>query len=381
LTFAAWIDWAQANEHTHLNFFNITNEIEQHHVSAGITPRATFDRANLPAGIAAFADYLDTSTGTLDKALNDFSGAICTHANCAGAPVTNPRPLAGVKAYGGLKSHERTALSLSSANCNDAELQVASIIADELRASPTPHNFPEATKQKIGSVVNAKFVPARSATRPAAASAATPVGGVTIPPTTVAQELMWVTCKSEFEADCPSPADPADPVQSSAYAAMINRALGLYGSHVPSSDIKGHISSSRIGPPMPPAITTRSQTVFRIAIRFEASFTDADLREVRQPNIFSRGFDNLFVSRRPISSSDMPGRTVRLQDKGCSCYPSNVDTCLTCAMPSLPEAVTPREHLFKEGALTLLGAHAVFQSDLDRYIPPQPHTIRAKNPF
>lgn len=340
-------------------------------------PGALFDRANLPAGIAAFADYLDTNTGALDGALSDFSGAVCAHSNCASAPLTNPRPLAGIKAYGGLTPHERIALSLSTANCNDAELQVASIIADELRASPTPHNFPEATKQMIGSVVNAKFVPARSATRPATASAATPVGGVAIPPTTVAQELMWVTCKAEFEAECPSPADPADSLQSSAYAALINRALGLYGSHVPNSDIKGDTKY----PPKPSSQATLSQTLYRIAIRFEVSFKIADLGEVRQPNVFSRGFDNLFVSRRPTSSNDMPGRTVRLQDKSCACYPSNVDACSTCAMPSLPEAVTPREHLFKQGTLSLLGAHAVYQSDLDRYIPPQPHTIRAKNPF
>lgn len=381
LTFTAWIDWAQANEHTHLNYFNITSEIEQHHASTGITPGALFDRANLPAGIAAFADYLDTITGALDRALGDFSGTTCSPANCAGAPLTSPRALAGVKAYGSLAPDERTALSLSSAKCTDAETNVATIIAAELSSSPTAHNFPDTTKQAIGDVVSAKFSPSRASTRPAAASAGTPAGGVTIPPTTVAQELMWITCKAEFDVDCPSPTDPTDHLQSSAYAAMINRGLGLYGSHVPSSDIKGDVASYRIGPPMPSAIATHSQTLFRIAIRFEASFTSADLRDVRQPNLFSRGFDNLFVSRRPTSSSDMPGRTVRLLDKNCSCYPSDVDVCPTCAMASLPEAVTPREHLFRQGTLSMLGAHAVYQSDLDRYIPPQPHTIRAKNPF
>ena len=162
---------------------------------------------------------------------------------------------------------------------------------------------------------------------------------------------------------------------------MVNRALGLYGSHVPSSDIKGDASNPPPAPVTPSAETTLNQMLYRIAVRFEANFEPADLGEVRQPNLFSRGFDNLFVSRRPTPSNDMPGKTVRLVDKICTCYPLGVDACPTCAMPGLPEAVTPRQHLFNQAELSMLGAHAVFQTDLDRYIPPQSHSIRAKNPF
>ena len=190
LTFAAWVDWAKANENLHLNYFNLTNEIKQHHAAAGTVTRDLFDRTKLPAGVAAFADYLDSNTGTLDRALGDFSKGKCTHENCASEPLKAQRPLVGVKSYGGLSAEERKKLSLSSANCTDAVLAIDCLIDSELNLDGTPHNFSDEAKHNIGDVIRTKFSISRSSARPAAASAATPTGGVRIAPTSVAQELI-----------------------------------------------------------------------------------------------------------------------------------------------------------------------------------------------
>lgn len=366
-----WELWAKSSEDKNVLHFNLDNERAFYRGASG-GPSASID---LPPHIREFRDYLAATADPPTEALRNFSKR-CSGASRAGPPLTKPRSLAGIKGYGSarrqMSTSETEALGLSSAECNDGRTRVENIIRDVKASRPVARDLSDDEKRSIGKIIREKFAPSRRVTAAARAATATPTlpGATVIPKPAPDPELMWVTCRDTLDKACSPPTDPTDTLLGSAHLTEIRRELGVFGAY----DLEGDL-------PDDPA-SSMEHIGYRILLKFELKFEDStDLKEVRQPNMFSGGFEDLFVSRKPSSGADdMPGRTVRLVDMRCDHGGLDVERCARCGGVGLPEAVVPRRHAFDRGKPSLLAAHVAFSSDLRRYRPPTPAMIRQKNP-
>lgn len=376
MAFGDWISWAISNQGDKLIFFNFKNEIRFHRDQTGVRGKF-FEPTNLPAHIAEFVDYLDATAAPPEKALRTFSGGICSPGNQAGKPLAKPRTLAGIKGYGGFRrpgaDPELATFGLSSIKCNDAELRVAAIINDTLTDRPNARNLNAREKRAVAQIVADHFVPSPRHSWPGRSSSATssPSIATVVPARPAKPELMWLTDRDELDKACAAPASTVDAVLNSAHITQVRRELGLASPHDRQREFTGG------------AARAADRMNYRIFLSFESVFPDADLPKIRQPNIFSQGFDYLFVSRRPTNDpavdDDMSGRTVRLIDSKCDHDGLGLEGCPRCGAVGLPEAVVPREDLFSHSNVTLRGAHVAFSSDLTRYQIPEAELIRTKN--
>lgn len=374
-----WLAWALKNEDLNLHYFNVKNEISFHN-GRDVGQDELLHEDLWPPHIKEFADFLQGAGLAEIDAVTTFARR-CTRASRAGASLLRRRPLVGVKSYGSgrhrLEPTELGALGLSSDDCDNAITKVESVISDAMVSLPLDLNFTEDEKKNIGAIVREGFISSPRTLYAARAHSATETQNAPdiIAPTAanskVNPDFIWVACRKALDVAAPPPTDRADALLSSAHITQVRRELGLHGGYDLDPDRHPDID------------VTMTRLLYRTLVEFEVEFSEEDIGQVRQPNVFSGGFDYLFVSRRPAAGAagddDMPGHTVRLFDRLCDHDGGDVADCPRCGGMGLPEAVVPRGHVFSRGRLILRGAHVAYAADLGRYDAPDTSMIRLKN--
>ncbi len=372
MTFRDWFGQAYPDRHNNLFFFNALNEVDFEDLLDRGERRARLDSADIPDRFREFDNYLRQNPGgDCSDLLYDFF-AECGEETRAGASIADQEGLLGIKGFGGFSADhdevELSALDLSRNDCSAAIEAVNSKIRDLRESRPDQDQVLDEEKEEINRLIQKGFRTNQRWQREERSQFATFEldDHTDIAPTALSDEFVWLTREAALNEECTDPTDTTHGLLRSGYIAKVRNELGIYHASDGDGDMGGAIQ-------------------YRIFIKMSAAFNSEDLGSVRQPTIFSRGFDDVFVSRMPAELRDgdidqIPGRTVRMVDTQCDHGGGELEDCDTCGTEGLPEVVVPRAHFFEKGQLENAGAYVAFASDLRRYTVPSPRVIRQKNP-
>ncbi len=195
-----------------------------------------------------------------------------------------------------------------------------------------------------------------------------------------ADDPFWITSKKALQDELGKLGESAGPLERSGFAAGLKCALGLHSGY-PSERAP---DQSFADSPAPPDEPISPMSRFRVLFLLDVELSPSVSAPPTQPNIFSEGYENLFVARPGPSDMDtsgedsMRGRTVRLRNVR---RHSHGDECM-CGAPGLPEAVMPTQLAIEEAGKgkDAIGSECLvaFADDLI-YDLPDCEMIRNKN--
>lgn len=391
MNFLDWLRWAWRSRGNNLIFFNAKNELRVSGWPGLFAPLAA-----LPTHYADFAGYLRRARhGGYADSLRRFEAArrkMHTGSPAySGPPILRSREFVGIKALAGFERRREhiahaSKLGLSASNCKSARVAADQLLRSAATRGVLPRDLDDDEKQQVADAIEKWIAPTPIAISPVAA-ASTPAHAdrpkISFAPAASRPSKdyspIWLTCKISWDAERAALPNTADALQKSGYVAGLRCALGLFSAYDHAPDIiEAH---DRYGRAIPPTFR------YRCLLTFSATFNASDFPHVTQPNLFSVGFDDLFVSRRTAdparrnAGEDVSGRTVRLVDNRCRHGGRAVDTCARCGTAGLPEVVTPKAVLFDRADVQFLKAYGAFSQDLRRYSKPSCDAIRSKNPY